>query len=454
MSNECASERLEDALKSNSFCLYPFTHLNFKVDGQTAPCFRSKPTGEDRDPEFGWNSDELKNLRKNLLSGERPSTCDNCWKLEDAGVESYRITSLKEMFPFNQWRSALNSYDDLSGKMKIGPKQIELRFTNECNLQCRMCGPLYSSKWERFIKENVETYEQMGRALGRKFNRFQPPTVREIDSQYKQSLLSSIQKWSGSLEYIMIAGGEPLLQEEHLEALHLMMPNAKNIILEYSTNLSILSCKNEDILELWKMFKGIVLKVSIDGDPLTYQHVRRYANIDRLEKNVQRVHEELHDKVSKFIGTITCSVYNVPRIIECVEYVTSLGLSFHTSQVQFPEVLSSQVLPAEEKEKINRRIDDFVENIDVRMEESFLRHKRWHSQWARKDQIERVRLHLNNTKDFMNHYDRQDLFGNFLEYDRLLDAEGRPRIFEIYPDWKLYLKEPIWDWRKTRELKN
>ena len=38
-----------------------------------------------------WNSEEYKKLRLALLNSEKPSACTQCWKHEEAGIESNRI---------------------------------------------------------------------------------------------------------------------------------------------------------------------------------------------------------------------------------------------------------------------------------------------------------------------------------------------------------------------------
>jgi organic radical activating enzyme len=428
----------EKAMRSPTFCLYPFTHVNFKVDGRTAPCFRSAPVGDGFSSDADWNSHKWSRLRRDLIEGHKNPTCESCWSLEKAGVSSYRQSSLKPVQPFVGWRPCLSSYNKNTGEMDAGPKQIELRFSNECNFQCRMCGPLYSSKWERHLEQDQGLVDAVKETIGVSYQRRQLEDVRDKDSKYNSRLLQAIRQWSESLEYIMIAGGEPLMQKQHLEALHILGPFSHRITLEYSTNLSLLRAHGEDIMDHWKNFKSLILKVSIDGDPLNYSYIRRYGDINKLRANVEQVHLGLGHNLSRFLGTLTTSIYNISRVPEAIEFITEMGLLFHSSQVQQPLTLSSQVLPKAEKLKVTERLENYLLDLDRHLGPLFDRHPVWRNNQMMNSQRQRVQQHVRQIIDFMNHEDCSPLFNKFLDYDRVFNLRQAGSIFDIYPHWKEY----------------
>lgn len=427
----------EASESSNTFCMYPFVHLNFKVDGAVAPCFRSAPIDTSDSDNMGWNGDAWKTLRKDLLNDNKPKTCESCWKLERAGVPSYRQASLADRPPFNGWHDVLDNYNPETGEMTSWPKQIELRFSNLCNFQCRMCGPLYSSKWETFLNSGDSKAERVKADMGG--SSIRRPSKGRDGLDYQAKLLEALNKASDSLQYLMIAGGEPLLQQEHYQALEILKSRGDNIVLEYSTNLSTLSYKNIDVIDLWKHFKGIILKVSIDGDPQIYSHVRKYGKIETLTANIKRVQNEPDLKLIKFLGTLTTSAYNVARILESVEFFTEMGLFFHTSQVEYPLHVNSQVLPIEEKKRVTERVSKFLSELEKNMDPIFSRNPFWQDQANRDRQLYRIREFVKASIDFMNHADKSDLFHKFLTYDHLLDKNEDENILNLYPHWKNYL---------------
>jgi organic radical activating enzyme len=416
----------EELKKSKTFCLYPFVHLNYKVDGLTAPCFRSKPVSSSEGNDSGWNSKEWTELRSDLLQGKKNENCKACWDLEDSGVGSYRESTLKEVGSFKNWwdlQDVLN--EDFS--MKRGPRQLELRFSNKCNLQCRMCGPLFSSKWETEYREIKDDLNE----LGIKYNR---ESLGPKLSLLGQKMLKDIVSWKDSLEYIMIAGGEALIQDEHLEFLNIISSNAKNITLEYSSNLSNLTYKGVDYIDEWAKFKALVMKVSIDGDPYIYPYVRKYGKIETVVENISRLKKAKNINIERLLGTITVSAYNIERLIPSIEFLLENGLLVHASQVSEPQILRTQVLPKEIKEKISYDAGVFLEKVDEVLD----RYLPNEDILMIENQKKRIIRMVNDSLNFMMAEDREKDFTKFLKYDATLNG-GETRLFEYYPHWKNYL---------------
>lgn len=421
---------------SPTLCLYPFVHLNFKVDGFTAPCFRSHAISSIDDKGAGWNGKAWTDLRKQLVQGKRPKPCQSCWELEDAGLSSYRQASLSNNKPFNQWRDAFDGYDEETGVLKTGPKQIELRFSNQCNFQCRMCGPLYSSKWQSFLDSEPERAEEMFKLSGEGVKRRPQKKVNADENSYAEKLNNTLEEHLDSVEHVMIAGGEPLLQKPHYEMLEKLQPRAHKITLDYSTNLSALEFQGIDVVPLWKKFNFVVIKVSIDGDPHIYDYVRKNGRIQDIESNIRRLQSHFDESQMKLLATLTTSIYNIERVTEIAKYFTRLGVLFHSSQVQFPRILRSQTLPLKNKEQVKQRVSSFLTDLEPQLEDDFNAHKFWNLSDNRKRQLELIRTHLKSIIDYMDFKDQSNLFSNFLQYDALINSNSKLSIFDYYPHWR------------------
>ena len=84
----------------------------------------------------------MKSLRQAFLDGKKPSTCNKCWSVEQAGRKSKRILAY-DMLEYTKVFNKID-YED------INPKTIQfldLKLGNICNLKCRICGSWSSSKW-------------------------------------------------------------------------------------------------------------------------------------------------------------------------------------------------------------------------------------------------------------------------------------------------------------------
>lgn len=435
--------------KSKTFCMYPFTHLNFKSDGKTAPCFRSKPTSKITASDAGWNSSKIKALRRKLVQGIYSEECQNCWNLEQANVQSYRQVSIDENSYFLDWIKSLNSYDQTTGTMNTGPKQIEVRFSNQCNLECRMCGPLYSSKWEARLKNNPEMDKKL-KILNVNYSE------RKVQKKFKDDffakrLLGNILEMGKDLEHILIAGGEPLLQREHWDLLSQLKPYSSKIKLDYSTNLTFIKFEKESMIEQWRNFREIRLKVSLDGDPFIYPYIRRGSCVKSVEANIRLIQKSSLENII-MRGSMTVSLYNIERVRETVEYITRLGLFFHASFVQEPEILSIQALPKRRKEFIFRDLNDFMMSLDHYLENSFKHHSFWETKQRRTKQIFYVKKYLKEICDFMTERDDSHLFVDFLEYDFTIGESTGQTIIDFMPQWKPLL--PNKSLKKLRKLFN
>ena len=92
-------------LPSKTFCVLPWMHLAVNPGGSFRVCCNSNPKNNKiiKDPntqkeykifrdsvEDMWNSPTYKEFRRQFLNGERPETCQRCFREEDAGVRPPR----------------------------------------------------------------------------------------------------------------------------------------------------------------------------------------------------------------------------------------------------------------------------------------------------------------------------------------------------------------------------
>ena len=109
------------------------------ADGNVLPCCIGdylQPLGNthNRNIKDIWNSHEYKTLRKQLMNGEKPSICHQCWKHEEAGNNSSRISNNKR---FKEEMQLYNFLTKLSQSNKISSElnynKIQLDNFNEFN---------------------------------------------------------------------------------------------------------------------------------------------------------------------------------------------------------------------------------------------------------------------------------------------------------------------------------
>lgn len=413
-------------MNNKTFCPMPFCHVNVKQEGKVSACWRYPDRIGDYTTESIveiWNGDKLKTLRKQLLNGERPEGCRSCWDMEDSGVKSTRqqtTEDYKKIADFDTVKEIIA--DDYSMPLN-NLKSVEVRFDNICNLMCRHCSPDYSSVWEVAVKRDQVLNNKM----------IELGTFRKQEEHVKlnDQIIDEIGNLSNNLVEVMLAGGEPLYHNKHYKFIESLLPNAGKIMLSYNSNLTTLEYKGKNILDLWKNFRRVLLRVSIDGDRDCYQYVRVHNDLDKVEANIARVIELPNTKVS---ATCTTSLLNITRLTSIVEYFLSLGTYFHTSIVQYPRALNPKLLPQELKDKVTAEWKEWIKDIDNNIAKNV--------KYTHNTDLELHKKSIlkfgNQVVDYMNSADWYKHWPEFVDYTNTLDLHLKTDILDVYPEFDNY----------------
>ena len=141
----------EKAKESKVFCMAPWVHVHAWAGGEVYPCCLSNVGPEHQ---FGnlnntslqdiLNTDKAKQLRKNMLEGKPSKACTRCYEQESYGFDSLRINMNRE----NWHHYDLVKNTDEDGTLKeLRITYWDIRFSNNCNMKCRSCGPDFSTMW-------------------------------------------------------------------------------------------------------------------------------------------------------------------------------------------------------------------------------------------------------------------------------------------------------------------
>ena len=409
---------------SKTFCVLPFTHLNIKQKGKISACWRYPGKIGDYSQQAlqeVWNDTEIKKIRKALLNGERYHGCKSCWDMEDSGIVSTR--QQHTAFPQrNQQDIESIIADDYT--MPISELQhIEIRFDNICNLMCRHCSSDYSSKWHAAVQQDNSLKNKM----------LEYGTYRESDSvkNLNDRIIDEIGLYKSHIKTILISGGEPLYHDKHYKFLENIVESADQIELSYNTNLTTLEYKGKNILDLWKNFRRILLRISIDAEPNIYTYVRTGNHLPSIEKNIQHIHENL--KNYKLNATCTTSVLNITRLPEIFEYFHSIDAYVHTSLVQYPSALNPRILPGQIKDAITQKWNQWLNDID-----KYIKQK--NSKIDIDVQKKAIYRFGGMVIKYMNSKDCSNDWQKFIDYATVLDKFHNTNILENYPEYEKYWK--------------
>lgn len=297
-----------------------------------------------------WNNENFKNLRKNMMTGEKSPECNDCYQLEKINTSSFRQIANKDFEELSGLvqRTSVEGYLDLTEVA-----YIDVRFSNKCNFKCRTCNPTQSS---------LIAQEYSGL--------FPPIDYRTINPP---NALNNIIKMIPHLKRLNFAGGEPLLHDDHYLLLEELIKQKKtNIEMCYHTNLSNFSYKNWNILKLWNFFEKVFVVASIDDVGARGEFIRKGLDWKQFVKNAKLL--KIFSPRVGFRLNITINVFNVLYLEEIIETLLQEGLVNSKDEIFFnlltePVGLNVQFL----KNKIQKiafpEIQKFIENGDVSFEE-------------------------------------------------------------------------------------
>ena len=418
-------------MNSKTFCMHPFTGLATREDGAICVCCRSHPIGniENNTLEEIWNSDNMKRIRYQVLNGYKPPECEPCFSLEDQGVESLRQRHVAGKIPEARIKLYPRAVESMNSDftMPFEIPTMELKLNNLCNLKCRMCHPMDSTSWNDWgeIKDFYKKENNIMYAIVEDHNLENKPFLDKF--QDNPEWWASLEKNLPYFRRVEFAGGEPLMDPQHYRILDMLAPYGHQIEIKYATNLSMLGKSNRTVWEYWPKFKSVAVNVSIDGMGASYEYIRGNASWAELINNVKQI--QTISNISRIVGAVTVQVSNVLILDKIIEYfLNDLGIVFHTHRVEYPKVLSAQVLPFELRALAIKRL----QSVSLRVKD-FVMVKQY------PQLLEYTLGQIQDNINYLEARDQSDKWQDCVEFNRRLDVTRKQSFTDVTPEFKNYL---------------
>jgi len=344
--------------ESSVFCMFPWTHLNTTPKGDVYPCCSNnytEPFANTKEVSLkeAFNSEGMKELRRNMLSGTPSKICEFCYKHEQHSPHSFRRYSIDNFSQYFDDVMAVTHEDGTVDDFKM--RYFDIRFSNICNFKCRTCGTEFSSQW---ALEDRKTFNPDG------------PMIIHVDDE-KGNVLEEVLEHVDHIDLAYFAGGEPLITPEHYVILEeLIRKGRTDITLRYNTNASTLKYKDYDIINLWKHFKKVEVSCSIDHYGERAELMRHGTDWGKVENNLREFRKLRH--VDFQINTVL-SVFNYLTLQEFYDYMMDSRLIlnhmdwYHSLyQAVNPPHYCAKALPEPMKAEGTRKIQDrFISSMCV-----------------------------------------------------------------------------------------
>jgi sulfatase maturation enzyme AslB (radical SAM superfamily) len=264
--------------------------------------------------DFYINNAEFAAIRQALDSDIDHPVCQSCWADEHTYGSSMRT--------HNTFHS--------NNITALGITHVDLRLSNKCNLQCKMCNPYDSSQLAKIAKsvDDTDIHHPF-------YNK-----IPDESSVNNVELLNLILKLP-QLDTVRLAGGEPFIMPEVDEFLHtLVQLNKTDISIEIITNCTTVNAK---IIALLTKFKRVDIKCSIDGVGDTFEYQRYPAKWKNVETNFMQLYNSTLDTVtlSPCIGLL--NYLSLDQLFEWANNFPNASLSYN--EIYDPSCLNFRYVP-------------------------------------------------------------------------------------------------------------
>ena len=305
----------------STFCPAKWDELNINLNyNYVYACCKSTPV------KFVKNiSEVLQPQKENLLKGIQDSSCSFCWKNENLGLPSLRLSHLAKfdstVFPRYVEDTVL-------------PKSIEINLGNECNFQCTYCSPKFSSKWESDIRNKP-------------YNFTTDNSMYEIVQKESDNVHNTIEWLSkqNGVESLIIIGGEPLLNKN----LFKILDNTHFDNIAIVTNLSCDTKTLDKVFARASNFKKMFLNISLDSTGGNAELSRYGLCYETITHNISYALAHAPDNVECKILSLMTSI-TIRDIKKFAEYIQCLHeqkntLTWELHVCRYPQIQSMATLP-------------------------------------------------------------------------------------------------------------
>lgn len=289
-----------------------------------------------------WMDPTLNDARQRSQSGEQLKMCQRCWSEEKLGFTSERQYLIADL------PTGLDYTDP--GYYMSGPRHLNIKVSNICNLRCRTC-----QSYDSYL------YNLEGEYYENKYNLTNTPYAQEkFKKHFTDEQLDELYDFSGNLERIELYGGEPFLDEQIPKFLTRLVDSGRsqNIDFSVSTNAT------HKLTDAWRKillgFKSSVINTSIDGIGEQFRYMRHPGEWRVTEKNLKEFFElEYSASAITVQPVVTVSALNVWSVGEVFDYFKPYNIEPFIILVQWPVYYCVNVLPDNIKSVIEQRLRSY-----------------------------------------------------------------------------------------------
>lgn len=306
-------------------CQLKWNHSTvFLTMGTTASCHRvTHDPYELRDGQMEFHNIRTKlEAREKMLRGEWPGRgCEHCKSTEDAGGHSDRLSHLDM-----PGITAPKELQQNQNATTVTPTQLEIYFSNTCNLKCVYCNSKFSSTIDNENRIHGQ-FQHGDKTFGN--NVFIPGKI-EVNPNIEEDtnkLFAWLAQHIHELNKVMILGGEPFLQKETERLIKLLerIPNPRLTLVVFS-NLTVDPVRVQGWLaRMWKLVEqgklhNLQVVGSLDCWGAQAEYVRNGLDLKKYTENFEYILQ--HTKITPSINSALMSL-TIPTLPDLIRQMNT-----------------------------------------------------------------------------------------------------------------------------------
>ena len=308
-------------IKEGIPCQLKWNHSTvFLTMATTSSCHRvTHDPYEFKDNKMNFHNIKTKlEARTKMLKGEWPGRgCEHCKSTEDAGGHSDRMSHLN--MPGVTAPKELEK--DITA-VDVTPTQLEIYFSNTCNLKCLYCNSKFSS--------TIDNENRINGQFDYGFEKNQGAPVRihgkiEINPNIKEDtdkLFAWLETHIHELNKVMILGGEPFLQKETERMVELLeRTSAPNLTLVVFSNLTVDPLRVQEWLaRMWRLVEhgkldNLQVVGSLDCWGPQAEYVRNGLDLKKYTENFEFILNKTNITPSINSALMALTIPTLPDLI-------------------------------------------------------------------------------------------------------------------------------------------
>jgi len=309
-------------IKPETFCANPWYQIRILPDSSVSYCRR----GLDESHEIQSNnflsefvSNPFLNQARDHFSHGEPGVmknCARCFREESQGMDSYRQEQNIISFIHPDYPAESLAQSDVLHRVHHGvtlPKNVFVKFSNRCNMTCRMCSGQSSESLNQLYKESAP-------------ERYYPEyaTAWPDDPELWQSFLD-ITLHNDQLDILQINGGEPTSDPKFWEFLNLLVDQGKtDIKLIVTTNCAEY---HPELVPLMKKFQFAVLDMSVETFTPANDYIRVPSKHTQIKKHMSLYLQGHPHENFIYMLHITPQIYSIADLYTVLDFAQSHNVS-------------------------------------------------------------------------------------------------------------------------------